>query len=215
MAHELVRAETDRLLLEAVVSHSLHVLLGHDPARARHQAAVEVHEVGPGLVEVETDAVGPDDLDVADLLAHLPGALAALEAEFHVLGREGIAVVELQSLAQLELVDALIRAHRPRLREARRLEIARHRLHQRIVKAIEDPEGRELADDLAGIEPEGRQRDVERPPHLAFRLGLGGGGADESADEHGQRHQRHRHDPPSSLAHPHSSLTMQTLARLT
>src|SRR6266478_4571243 len=111
--------------------------------------------------------------------------------------------------------SALIGAHRPRLGQAGRLHVAGHRLHQRIVEAVEDPEGRELTDHLARVEPHGRERDVEGPPHLALRLRLGAGRVDESTGEHDQRHERHRYDPPPSLAHPRSSLTTQTLARLT
>ena len=98
--------------------------------------------------------------------------LRALEAELHVLGGERVAVVELQPLAQLELVGLLIRAHRPGFGEARRQVVARHRLHQRVVQRVQHPERREHADDLGRIEPGRRERHVERPAHLAFRLGL-------------------------------------------
>src|SRR5881296_557267 len=144
MAHKPVWAETDRLLLEAVVADLLDVLLRRDPARARHEGPVEDHEVRKGLREMEPDAVRIDDRDLADLLLEDPGALRAMKAELHVLGRERISVVELDTLAQLELVGFLIRADRPGLRQARRHEIARHGFDERIVDRVEDPEGCEL-----------------------------------------------------------------------
>src|SRR5713226_2357903 len=79
----------------------------------------------------------------------------AVEAEPHVLRGEGIAVVEFQPLAELELVDALIRAERPGLGEAGRHEIAGHGLHERVVDGVEHPERGDLAQHLARIEPDG------------------------------------------------------------
>ncbi len=58
VADELVGPEADRVLLEAVGPHLLHVLLGGDPARAGRVGPVEGHEVGPRLVEVEAHPVG-------------------------------------------------------------------------------------------------------------------------------------------------------------
>src|SRR5262249_13269396 len=66
VADELVRPEADGMFLEALVADFLHVLLGHDPGGTGHEAAVEGHEVWPRLVEMETNAVGADDLDVPD-----------------------------------------------------------------------------------------------------------------------------------------------------
>src|SRR5688572_25312016 len=40
------------------------------------------------------------------------------------------------------------------------------------MEGIGDPEGRDDADVSPRIEPQGRDRDVERPPHLALRFGL-------------------------------------------
>jgi hypothetical protein len=103
------------MLLEPVVAHALHVLLGHHPARPRHERAVEVHEVEPGVVQVESDPVRIHDDDLADLVVEDLRSLGAVEAELHVLGGERIAVVETQSLPQLELVDAPVGAHGPGL----------------------------------------------------------------------------------------------------
>ena len=118
MAHELVGSQPDRLSPEAVVAHLLHVLLGHDPACPGRERAVEGHDVGPRLVQLEAHPVGGDDRHLPDLLLEDLGPLGAQEAELHVLGGERIAVVEPEALAQLELVGALIRAHGPRLGQA-------------------------------------------------------------------------------------------------
>ena len=182
MTDELVGAEADRLPLEAVVADPLDVLLGHHPARAAHQRSVERHEVRPGLAQLKADAVRIDDHDLAHLVVEDLRALGAMKAELHVLGGEGVAVVELESLAQLELVGELVRAHRPRLGQARRHQIAGHRLHERVVDRVEHPERGEPLE-LSRIEPHGRERHVQRPAHLAFRLGLGGGVVDETAGE--------------------------------
>jgi len=71
-AHELVRPQTDRVLLEAVVADLLDVLLGHDPARRGRERSVEGHEVGERLVEMEPDPIRIDDLDLAHLLLEDP-----------------------------------------------------------------------------------------------------------------------------------------------
>jgi hypothetical protein len=81
-------------------------------------------------VQLEADAIGIDHGDLAHLLLEDARALGPLKAELHVLSSEGLTVVELEPLAQLELVRALIGADGPRLGEARRHEIAGHRLHQ-------------------------------------------------------------------------------------
>ena len=161
------------MLLEAVIAHPLDVLLRHDPARAADQRPVEGHEVGPRLVQVEAHPVGIDDRHLPDLVVEDLRSLGPLEAEPHVLGGERVAVVELQALAELELVDALIRAHRPRLGEAGRHQVAGHGFDERVVDGIEHPERGE-ARELSRIEPHGRQRHVQRPAHLPFRLRLGG-----------------------------------------
>src|SRR5262249_4730395 len=118
------------------------------------------------------DTRGTHDLDVPHAVFEDLADLRALEAELHVFRRERIAVVELQTLAQLEVVRQPVPGHRPRLGEAGRHEIAGHRLHERIVQRVEHPERREkAAGDLARIEPRRRERDVERPTHLALWLG--------------------------------------------
>jgi len=66
-------------------------------------------------------------------------ALGTLEAKFDIVGREGIAIVKMQPLAQFELIHSLVRAQRPRFRQTRGQVVARHRLHERIVQGKERP----------------------------------------------------------------------------
>ena len=197
VAHELVRAQADGMLLEAVGTDLLDVLLGHDPARAADDRPVVAHEVGPRLVQREAHAGGRDDGDLLDLVVQQL-ALRAVEAELHVLRGERIAVVELEALAQLELVGPLVGAHRPGLGQARGHEVAGHRLHERVVHRVEEPERRELAHDLARIEPVRRDRHVEGPAHLALGPGLGRGvgaeaQAEDGAEERDRGERAHRH----------------------
>src|SRR5437879_12880243 len=77
-----------------------------------------------------------DDLHLADASGKFPGprALITLETEFHVLGGDGVAVVELEVAAQLERVREPVRALRPRLRQAVAHLLPRQRADQRIVE---------------------------------------------------------------------------------
>ena len=83
----------------------------------------------------EAHPVGVDDHHLADLLVKDLGP-GALEAELHVLRDEGIAVVELQTLAEFELVGRLVRAHRPGLRETWRKVVAGHGLDEGVVQCV-------------------------------------------------------------------------------
>ena len=201
VADELVGTEPDGVLLEAVVAHLLDVLLGHDPAGPGHHGAVEGHEVRPRLVQDEAHPGRSHHDDLAHFLVQDLRALGAVEAELHVLGGEGVAVVELQPLAQLELVGLLVRADGPRLGQAGGHEIARHRLDQRVVQRVQDPERCELPGDLGGVEPQRRQRDVERPAHLAFGFGLGGDLVRTGAREQGAEEQHTTEGEASSATH--------------
>src|SRR6185436_15771923 len=69
VAHELVRAETDGMLLEALDAHLLHVLLRHDPRRRGGQRSIERHEVRPGILEMEAYAVRGGRAHLAHLVA--------------------------------------------------------------------------------------------------------------------------------------------------
>jgi len=185
------------VLLEAVGPDLLDVPLRDDPARPAGERAVEREEVRPRLAQREPHAGRPDDGDLAHLLVQQL-ALGALEAELHVLGGERIAVVELHAFPQLELVDALVRTHRPRLRQARRQHLAGHGLHEGVVQRVEHPERREDADDLGRIEPHRRQRHVEREAHLALGLRLRARRRPRAAQRRGDEQageDRHRRAP--------------------
>ena len=197
VAHEPIGPEPHGRFLEAVGTDLLEIFLRHDPARAADEAAVVAHEIGPRLVQREAHARRRDDGDFFHLVVQQL-ALGAREGELHVVGRERIAVVELEVLAQLELVVAPVGAERPRLGQARRGQVSGHRLHERVVQRVEDPERRELTHDLARVEPVRRDRDVERPAHLAVRLRLGRAGAGEA-----QAEQQRREEQDAERATPH------------
>ena len=82
VAHELVGAEADRMLLEALVSDLLDIFLRHDQPAPLRERAVEGHEVGPRLVEMEAHAMGVDDLDLLDLVVQDLRALARWKLNF-------------------------------------------------------------------------------------------------------------------------------------
>src|SRR4030095_268437 len=101
---EAVGAGADGCLAKAVLPHPLEILLRYDPAGAGRQGPVERHEVGPRLLEPEPHASGVKGLDVGDPIFQSAGedAAVALERELHVLGGDGVAVVELDATAQDE-----------------------------------------------------------------------------------------------------------------
>src|SRR6516162_9699474 len=112
-------------------------------------------------------------------VSHLPHLLmeelapCTPEAELNVLSGEHVTVVELEALAELELVDRLVRAQRPELGKARGQVVPRHRFDQRVVQGIEHPERGDHAHQPARVEPGGGQGNVQRPAHLAFGIRLG------------------------------------------
>src|SRR5439155_883688 len=55
VAHELVRAGADRILAKSLVADFFQVFLGHDDAGGGGRRAVEGHEVGPRLLQLEAD----------------------------------------------------------------------------------------------------------------------------------------------------------------
>ena len=118
-ADEPIGPEPDRLPLEAVLADLLDVLLGHDPRGAGGRRRVE--DAGnPATAGASANRTRRriDDVDrLHPVVQQLGGGAAvALEAELHVLRRERIAVVELETRAQLELVDEPVRALLPGLR---------------------------------------------------------------------------------------------------
>ena len=98
-----------------------------------------------------------------------------MEAELHVLGGDGIAVVEAETLTQLELIDEPVRAFFPGLGHARGHIIAGQRLDQCIVQGVEEDERRADPRGLGGVEEGGGDRGVEGNGQLSIRLALGGG----------------------------------------
>jgi len=61
-----VRARSDRRSLEPVVADLFHVLLRDDPGGSSGRSAVEGHEVGPGALQAEADAMRIDDFHGGD-----------------------------------------------------------------------------------------------------------------------------------------------------
>src|SRR3989442_8210694 len=121
-AHELVGPGADRRLLEAVVAHLLDVLLRHDPARPGRRCTVERHEIRPRFLEHEPDATGIHDLNFAHAVFQElhAGAAVAIVGKLHVLRRDRIAVVELDTLAEHELIGQSVLRLAPRLGQAPR-----------------------------------------------------------------------------------------------
>jgi hypothetical protein len=197
---ELVGPGAHRRLLEAVLAHALDVLLRHDPARAGRRSGVEGEEVRPGALEDEAHAPGVDDLHLAHAVVEqlVAGAPVALEGELDVLRGHGIAVVKARALAQHEFVRGAVGRRRPRLRERRRHGLPRHRLHQRVVKGVEDHEGRDQPGRLRGVEPRGGERDVHAPGDLALGRRVGGREGEQEGTERDDRKGRGSHHDVSS-----------------
>jgi hypothetical protein len=123
-------------------------------------------------------------------------AAIALERELHVLGGDGLAVVELGALAEQELGDETVRGQGPGLGEAGRHRVAGHRLHQRVVQRVEDHEGSADPRGLRGVEPGRRQGDVYRPGELARRRRHDGWhGERNDENEHGDEGDEQCDDP--------------------
>ena len=122
-------------------------------------------------MEHKPDVVRMDDLDGLDLLLQFrrPSPFVARKAELHVLGRKGITIVELDALAQLEIVGQAIGAFVPLGREAGRHVPVRHGFHQRIMQRPQADIRREQRPGLRRIKPRRRQGDVHRPRHLPSR----------------------------------------------
>ncbi len=201
---EAIGPGADRVLLEALLADLLDVFLGDDPAGARGRRAVEGHEVGPRLLELEADTGRVRRLHRCHpVLENLRGdATIPLERELHVLRGDRLAVVEAHALAQDELVDEPVGRHAPRLGQARSHALARHGLEHRVVKRVEHHERRDEPRRLGRLEERRRQREVQRPGDLARRrLGARFG----SQDRGGPRAQRQRkhagRDRSSALGH--------------
>src|SRR5262249_870110 len=73
--------------------------------------------------------------------------------ELHVVSRDGVAVVKLQPVAQLELVPEAVWTLGPRLGQTVAHLLPRQRTDERIVQRIEHSEGRDLGWGGRGIKP--------------------------------------------------------------
>ena len=182
---ELVRSGPDRRFLEALVADLLDVLLRHDPTGSGGGRGVERQEIRPRLLQPETHPVRVDDLDRRHLLLQKlgGGAAVALEAELHVFGGQGIAVVKDDTLPQHELVAQAVLGHGPGLRQRRRHGIARHRLHHGVVQRVEHLHDGDDAGVLGGVEPRRGDRDVHRPRHLVRTLGSRGRRGEKAGEQ--------------------------------
>ena len=101
----------------------------------------------------------------------LAGSVIALEGEPHVIGRDGLAVVEDRAFAQDEIIGEAVLGRRERLCEARRLKLTRHRLHQAVVQRIEDHEGRDDPGGFRRVEPRRGEGNVHAIGQLPLRRG--------------------------------------------
>ncbi len=215
MADKLVGAGADWVLSECIVADLGQIFLGNDDSGGGGRGPVEGHEVGPGLLENEAHCQWIDDLHLADAQIQFlgAGAFVTFEAELHVVSRDGVAVVKLQPVAQLELVPEAVWALRPRLRQTVAHLLPRQRTDERIVQRIEHSEGRDLWWGRRGIKP-GRG-DGEGPGHHGLGPGprLAGNVLIHSEREQGYSQDRHeatcgyaRHRPTpthGSLLHVH------------
>ena len=148
---------------------------------------------------METHPVGIDDLHLADSLVEDLGFIAQ-EAEFHILGGEWVAIMELQPLAQLEFIDQVIGALRPGLRQAGGHRVVGHRSDQRVMQGIAEPEGGEADHGhLCWIEPGGGNGHIHGIAHLPFRL-IGGRCCAEVSGQQ-DAHQTHdsQYGPPTTM----------------
>src|SRR6266545_5613642 len=70
-------------------------------------------------------------------------AAVPLERELDVVGRDGLVVVGLDPFAQHELIDEPVGRHAPRLGQAGRHALPRHRLEEGVMQRVEKHEGRD------------------------------------------------------------------------
>jgi hypothetical protein len=180
---EAVGAGADGRLLEAVLADLLDVLLRHDPRRGGGLRPVVGHEVGPRLAEPEADVSGIGRLDGGDPLLEGLGvdAAIALEGELDVVGGDGLAGMELRAFAEDELVDEPVGRHGPRLGEARRHCLARHRLDERVVQSVQDHE-RGAGERFRRVEVRGTS--VVCTPHVTWPSGAAPAGAAAASSRH-------------------------------
>src|SRR5262249_21334163 len=106
------RRERDKLvgscanwgLLEAIVADFFHVFARDDPT-SRRGARIESEKVRPRLFEREADMAGARHFDGGDTVLEQVACstTVTLERILHIIGRNGLAVVEACTLAQHEI----------------------------------------------------------------------------------------------------------------
>ena len=210
---EAIGTGADRCLLEAIVADLGHVLARHDPGGTA-DAGIEGEKVGPRLLQPEPHVLRIRRLDRGDTLLEqaLAGTPIALERELHIVRRDGLAVVECGALAQDELIGEAVLRRGKRLGEARRLIVARHRLHQCVVHPIEEHVRRDDPAGLARVEPGRGERHVHAIRQLPLRSGDGASLASRDADRRERKQGSSRHGstavvqarpitPPCACAH--------------
>src|SRR6185503_17146727 len=172
--NEAIGTEADRLTLPAFLPDLFDVLPGGDPRSAGRRRRVEDQEVGPGRVQHEPHPVLVGNLHgLYSLVKQLArDAPVTLEGKLHIVGREGIAIVKLEALAELELVYEPVRAFPPRLRQTRRHVVTWQGLGQGVVQRVQELEQGAEDRGLRGIEKRGSYRGVEGDRQLAFRWAL-------------------------------------------
>src|SRR5262245_11783156 len=84
-----------------------------------------------------------DDLNRSDLLLQLcsSGAFVPLKAILHILSGEGIAIVKLHALTQIEVISETVLALVPLRRETWSHHVARHGFHQSVMHSIQKHKG--------------------------------------------------------------------------
>ena len=169
---EFIGTGTDRRLLERLVADLLDVFLRHDPAGAA-RIRIEVQKVGPRLFQLEADMLRIGCLDRREIGLHqvVRCAAVAFIGELDVFGGDRLTVVEFGLLPDHEVVGQPVRRRRPRLRQARRLRLARHRLHHRVVQRVQHHERGDDPLRLRRIQPIRRQRDMHAVSQLPARRG--------------------------------------------
>ena len=116
---------------------------------------------------------GFHNLDIPHARFQLPGgrALVPEEAEFDIVGGDGVAIVEGDPSTQEKFIGEAVGTLGPGFRQAGGQRLARHGFHQGIVEGIQKQERRDNARGLSGVEPGGGQGDVHPYSQLPARLG--------------------------------------------
>ena len=105
--YEFVRPGPDWRLLESLLADLLDMIFRDDPAGPGRRG-IECQEIGPRLGKVKADAPRILYLHRGDALPHqlVRGAAVAIEGELDVLDSDRIAIMELRTVAEHEIVGA-------------------------------------------------------------------------------------------------------------